>query len=379
MPLQVRSHTDRVITPWLWNLLPDNDLVLERWARRFQVSLSSPFALLSTPVGQDCPGAVRFALPSEIDRLLGKAGEVVWLSEEDVAQRLRDLEQDSTVWLGRNFTGQFSLAGAQAKTALFHREGRWGLPSGPIPTTHILKPAVAGFDDHDLNEHLCLEAARLAGLPAARSRVESFRNQTAVVIERYDRLIGEDGISRLHQEDLCQALGHPPGSKYQADGGPGPVEIVTLLRRVMPGRVASRAVQQFVDALIWNWLIAGTDAHAKNYSLLLAGGDVRLAPLYDVASFLPYPGHERDLRLAMKLGGDYRVYLHANHWPRVAQEFAVDADELIGRVRHLAAVAPAAFAEAAASPAVSALGRSLPGRLVDRVAERATRCAQLVG
>ena len=44
MPIQVRSHTDNVITPWLWNLLPDNDAVLARWAGQFQVSASSPFS-----------------------------------------------------------------------------------------------------------------------------------------------------------------------------------------------------------------------------------------------------------------------------------------------------------------------------------------------
>ena len=38
---------------------------------------------------------------------------------------------------------------------------------------------------------------------------------------------------------------------------------------------------------MWNWLIAGTDEHAQNYGLLLAGDQVRLAPLYDVASALP--------------------------------------------------------------------------------------------
>ena len=37
-------------------------------------------------------------------------------------------------------------------------------------------------------------------------------------------------------------------------------------------------------------LIAGTDAHAKNYAILIgAGGQIRLTPLYDVASTLPYP------------------------------------------------------------------------------------------
>lgn len=61
MPLQVRSHSDRTITPWLWGLLPDNDAVLARWARHFHVAPSSPFSLLATQIGEDCAGAVRFA------------------------------------------------------------------------------------------------------------------------------------------------------------------------------------------------------------------------------------------------------------------------------------------------------------------------------
>ena len=53
MPTQVKSHPDSAITPWLWGLLPDNDLVLSRWAREFHVSALSPFSLLSTPIGED--------------------------------------------------------------------------------------------------------------------------------------------------------------------------------------------------------------------------------------------------------------------------------------------------------------------------------------
>ena len=64
---------------------------------------------------------------------------------------------------------------------------RWGVPSGAIPTTHILKPAVSGFDDHELNEHLCLDAARRAGLTASRTSVERFGDETAIVVARYDR------------------------------------------------------------------------------------------------------------------------------------------------------------------------------------------------
>jgi serine/threonine-protein kinase HipA len=379
MSPHVRSHSDRIVTSWLWGLLPDNDAVLARWARQFHVSSSSPFALLATQIGEDCAGAVRFAPPEEIDRVLAHPATVTWLTEDDVGQRLADLREDSTTWLGRSFTGQFSLAGAQAKTALLFQDGRWGVPSGSTATTHILKPAVAGLDDHDLNEHLCLDAARRAGLVAVRTKVARFGDESAVVVDRYDRREVGGEIIRVHQEDLCQALALPPSLKYQNEGGPGPANIAKLFRSAMPAQAADDAVRRFADALIWNWLIAGTDAHAKNYSLLLAQDQVRLAPLYDVASALPYDMHERKLRFAMKIGGDYRVFPCQNIWPEASRELALDADALVGRVRVLAAKAPDVFADAAKAPDVDALDRPLPTRLVDLIAARSARCSQLVG
>ncbi|HEV2370506.1 MAG TPA: HipA domain-containing protein, partial [Acidimicrobiales bacterium] len=296
------------------------------------------------------------------------------LTHDEVAQRLRDLREDFTAWLGRDFTGQFSLAGAQAKTALLFENGRWGVPSGATPTTHILKPAVAGFDDHDLNEHLCLTAARQAGLLAARTRVARFDGETAIVVDRYDRDVRGGSIVRVHQEDACQALGRAPSSKYENEGGPGAKDIATLLRRVMAPSAADTAVRRFADALIWNWLIGGTDAHAKNYSLLLAGDQVRLAPMYDVASALPYDPHERQLKLAMKIGGDYRLIPYHNGWTKAARELEIDSDELTTRVRDLGVLAPDAFASAANAPGVRELGRPLPARLIDLVADRSARC-----
>lgn len=377
MPTQVRSHPDRVITPWLWNLLPDNEAVLARWSRQFHASASSPFSLLSTPVGLDCAGAVRFVPPELVEQEINRPGDVTWLTDDEVAERLRELKADSTTWLGRSFTGQFSLAGAQAKTALLYRSGRWGVPSGATPTTHILKPAVAGLDDHDLNEHLCLDAARRAGLLAARTHISRFGNETAIVVDRYDR-IGSGQIVRVHQEDLCQALEFSPAKKYQNEGGPAPAQITDIFRRVMSPQNSSAAISQFFDALVWNWLIGGTDAHAKNYSLLLSGEQVRLAPLYDIASALPYGTHERKLRLAMKIGGDYSVYPHRNNWGKAAAEIGIDADIAFHRVRELAGIVTEVFAEAAAAPDVIALKRELPRRLVDIIADRAKRCQKLI-
>ncbi|MHB1446392.1 MAG: type II toxin-antitoxin system HipA family toxin [Acidimicrobiales bacterium] len=379
MPVQVRTHPDSVITPWLWGLLPDNEAVLSRWAWQFHASASSPFSMLSTPIGHDVAGAVRFAAPDALDDVMARKGSVTWLTDEDVAQRLRELREDSTAWLGRSFTGQFSLAGAQAKTALLLREGRWGEPSGPIATSHILKPAAVGLEDHDLNEHLCMDAARRAGLVVAHTRIARFGGESAMVIDRYDRHVIDGDVVRIHQEDLCQALSVQPARKYQNEGGPGPREIARLIREAMPARVADEAILRFLDALAWNWVIAGTDAHAKNYSLLLAGGEVRLAPLYDIASALPYDLHERKLRFAMRIGRDYRVFPDHNGWPDTADDLELDADMTMRRVVELVRRAPAAFAEAASVPDIVALAHPLPPRIVDLVAERAERCLRLLG
>lgn len=287
MPLAAAVHADtparRTVTNYLAGLLPDDSDVVERWARYYSVRTSSPMFVLGTPVGRDCAGGVAFCPPGELSDFRARGGAVEWLTTGDVADLLRDLQRDRTAMLGRDFTGQFSLAGAQRKTAL-RREpgtGRWGRPSGTEPTTHILKPAISGWAEQDINEHLCLAAANRSGLTAARSSIECFDDQEAIVVARYDRIARPSGVIRVHQEDLCQGLGLGPDRKYESDGGPTAKGIAALLRRVMPPRDADAAVRTFADGLIWNWLVMGTDAHAKNYSVLLLGRDVRLAPFYE--------------------------------------------------------------------------------------------------
>jgi serine/threonine-protein kinase HipA len=238
--------------------------------------------------------------------------------------------------------GQFSLAGAQPKTALFFDGKRWGVPAGRLPTTHILKPPVPHLDGQLENEHLCLTLARAVGLPAASSTVLRFADEKAIVIERYDRIAAEKAgsrnrILRLHQEDLCQALGLLPSLKYQSDGGPTPQAVAGLLRD--HSHRASEDVGTFVSSLIFNWLIGGTDAHAKNYSLLLGSrGQVRLAPLYDLGSALPYPDiDQRRMKLAMKFGSTYRIRdIGRRHVETLAVSLALEPRTTLALARELA-------------------------------------------
>jgi serine/threonine-protein kinase HipA len=384
MPLQEPTHRHIVLAPWLDGLLPDSAAVRRRWGRQFSVSADSPFSLLSTPVGEECAGAARFVTAERLDAALAGEGDVTWLSEADVAERIRALHEDSSAWLGVDFTGRFSLAGAQAKTALLYDEvnGRWGIPTGAAATSHILKPAITGLDDHDLNEHVCLRAAGAAGLLCAPTRLVRFEDQNAVTATRYDRVSrGGRWLARVHQEDMCQALGLPPERKYQNEGGPSTRDISALLRRVLRLDQAEAGVWRFFDAVALNWLIAGTDAHAKNYSLLLSGQQVALAPLYDIASALPYramPTHR--LRLAMKFGAEYTLDTRSSTvWPRVAADFGLPVEEVRVRASALMDVLPDAFKDASADPTVAEVESPLPGRLVDAVAARVKQCRLALG
>ena len=381
MPLTAASHPPRVVEPFCWGLLPDNAAVLARWGREFGVSVANPFGLLAA-LGEDVPGAMQFVRDERISEVSVGKGDVEWLSDEEVGALLRAVRRDHTAWLGDRGEGRWSLAGAQAKIALFFDGQRWGRPSGRLATTHILKPAITGLDDHDLNEHICLRAARMLGLRAVTSKVFDFDGERSIVVERYDRELGSDGrIVRIHQEDLCQATATHPSQKYQSDGGPGPADIVRILRDHMPHRQSEVDVSAFVDALVFNWLIGAPDAHAKNYTLMLSGRQVRLAPFFDIASALAYPDfYGPKIKLAMKIGGSYRLSSIGRHaWEQLAGELRLDPESLIVRARQLTERLPDVFSTVCADPVIAALDSALPDRLLDQVASRSRSCRADLG
>jgi serine/threonine-protein kinase HipA len=269
---------------------------------------------------------------------------------DDLAQRLAQLRSDVAAMRRPGDPGKMSLPGVQAKTAFYWDDQgkRWGVPSGRAPTTHIIKPAVPGFDGLVENEHLCQAIAALSGLPAAKSSVLTLGDIPYIVVERFDRLPPAPGsafVQRVHQEDMCQALGLMPGRKYQQDGGPSIADIVSLIRRVSSN--PNTDVDRFLDANAFNWLIGGTDAHAKNYSLLISeSNEVRLSPLYDLSSQLPYP-ELIEQRVAMRIGDHYDIPLIGfTEWQALASACAVNPEILMNRLRHLADKLPEAISAA---------------------------------
>jgi serine/threonine-protein kinase HipA len=379
MPLALAQHGNAKIDPFLWGLLPDNQMVLDQWAKKFHVSARNAFSLISA-VGEDCAGAVQFIRPERFEVITGAAPpEIEWLEEADITKRLRALREDHSAWRIPRDAGQFSLAGAQPKTALLLENGRWGVPSGRVPTTHILKPPSGKFAGHTENEHFCLELARAVGLPVVDSRIMHFKDEVAIVVERYDRIRTATGLRRVHQEDICQALSIQPAHKYQNEGGPGIRDIIELLRANSSN--AAEDVRTFLDSVAFNWIIIGTDAHAKNYALLIgAEGRVRLAPLYDLASVFPYSQIDlQRVKLSMKLGGEYRFRnIQVRHWLKQAEELKVDADELVGRVDDMARQITDAGPEIDQRMTEEGLTHPVVHRLARRLVTRAAACRKVL-
>ncbi len=361
----------------LWGLLPDNEALLQRWGTHFHVSPRNPVALLSH-VGEDCAGAVQFVSDDRLADVLGGADDgVVDLTDQEVEARLAGLRQTHGVGRLTDDVGHFSLAGAQSKIALMRRPGgSWAIPTGRIPTTHILKPPSGEYDGFVENEIFCLRLARSLGMSAAHVEQIKVGAEAAICVERYDREYAGTAWHRLHQEDFCQALSVMPHLKYQNQGGPGPADLADVLWQHSSQPHAD--VEALMKALIFNYLIGGTDAHAKNYSVLFgAAGNVRLAPLYDISSAFPYPSlQKRKIKMAMKIGSHYRWWdIRLEDWQATASSMRLDKVDVLYRLAEMATELPAAASELHALFKEEGIGHPVLDRLVEEIH---ASCARLM-
>lgn len=368
-------HSGAPVINWISGLLPDRSEVLARWRSRFELKRQDAYALL-WHVGEDVAGAARFVRPDRMGNL--DDGDAEPVTHETIGERIRALSTDAAGWAPSLGTGQFSLAGAQAKFALARTEdGRWVETSGGRPTTHIFKPAIPRMADQDINEHLTMRLAAAVGLPVAHSEVMEFAGARCLVVTRFDRYQRPDGTwLRIHQEDAVQALGMSALLKYEENGGPGVRAIAALLRANVTGDHEDEDVASFIDAVAFNWLIVGTDAHARNYSLLHTRSQTRLAPLYDLNSFLPYASPGQPVNLSMKIGYTERnpARVSADDWGELAHDCGIDPSIVLTHVNALADRLLATADSIAADTSLGRWGSPLPERLAELLTSHITAC-----
>ncbi len=275
------------------------------------------------------------------------------------------------------------IDGMQPKDALARAGDGWAIPWGRQATTHILKLDRDLYPHETLVEHVTMRTAARLGLPAAATRLLHGDSFDVIVVERYDRraVTAAAGPERIHQEDLCQALGLPPRQKYQRFRGATAARCAGVLRDADRGDAGTN-VRRLADMLLFRWLVGDTDGYAKNFSILLSGAQRALAPLYDAASFLPHRGDtpERNLSFAMWAGRPEEHWrLRGTDTVRslrlLAEALGLGKVELAARAEHLAAGLPAAFEEAINSLTVDEQSTLDSLAFSGRVLRRTDRCA----
>lgn len=375
LPTAIATHVGPPVTAFLRGLLPESDAALDAIGRRHRIDTRDELALLSV-IGMDCAGAVQFCQADQIEATIRREGSLQECSVGDIEIRLDEMDTDENAsW---TMPGEhWSLGGTQQKFALRRQHDRWYVAQGSEATTHIIKPGIRKMKAQALDEHASMRAARIVGIDAAYTEYTSFRSQDAIVVSRFDRA-GVDGdlVVRLHQEDLCQALGQD--EKYESDGGPSALDIIRMLREVSEtAGAARRNVERFVDGLIYNTVIGAPDAHARNYAVLLDGDSVNLAPIYDVASGFAYDPPASGRRVvSMSVGGVFELDgIGRDAWSRFADAAGLDVDRTVDRVAELAALVPEALASALEDiddyeGHVSALRERLLSGLAARVAQQ---------
>ena len=346
MPLRAEPYPSVVISPWLANLLPEEEQ-LQILTRSLGLDQADVLAVLAE-IGGDTAGALSFG--ASTDRALWAYTPLTTFYDTPdprlaLERHFEDLGRRPFL-VGEEGVRQ-SLAGGQKKSALavlgpdgapvlrLPQEGDvLAIPLNGALSTLIVKPDNPNLPGITENEVWCLRMAQAIGIEAAQATILQSSKRTAIGVLRYDRRVGRSGqLLRLHQEDFAQANGLPPGRKYERGTLPG-LDLKSLLET---GRhVSATDALALLDQVIFNILAANTDAHAKNYSLILpVGAPPRLAPLYDVSTVLSWPHVVKTY--AQFIDGKKRNpdMVAGRHWEAIAREIGYRPTDVKNRVQQI--------------------------------------------
>jgi serine/threonine-protein kinase HipA len=322
---------------WFDGLLPEGDRRV-RLAARFGLRSEDTFGLLGE-IGWECAGAVA-VLPEDQSPT---SGRYELIDDAGVAERLDalpsiDLDPDDAI--------RMSLGGAQDKLLLARIAQRWALPIDGAPSTHILKPEPDLWPGLAAAEAWALRVASAATYTSTAELSTGLGARPVIVVTRYDRQHPGDRITRIHQEDLCQALGLPVGLKYARPGHPEDPSLARLARILVERAVDPPAeLIRLLEQVAASVALRNADSHAKNLSILHQGNAVRLAPLYDVAptiAFLP-----RQTNLGLSIGGKFKLTeIGAEHLMAEATSWGIPARDAAETINAVAAAMSDAVAEA---------------------------------
>lgn len=321
LPIREELYSNKECKGFFNGLLPESEHVRISIGKKYGINPKNDFSLLSA-IGYDCAGAVAFFenKPKNLKEYYKIEGNI--LSDNELEKYIKELPKKP---LALGYDKRLSLAGAQDKTAVVLIKDRVAIPENNVPSTYILKPAISGYKETVENEYICMKVAAKLGIQIPNIQIGQANDTQYLLIERYDREISDGKIKRIHQEDFCQASNIPSAYKYQAEGGVDFKRCIEILKKTTRPAVA---IKQFVELMIFNYLVGNNDAHGKNFSIMYYdSGEIMFAPAYDILCTSVYP--DLSSKMAMKIGGYYESdKIFPRHFERMAKDVGISYTQL---------------------------------------------------
>ena len=310
LPLREAPYLADDAYAYFTNLLPEGK-ILNVISRKLQIPVSNPFELLKA-VGGDCAGAVSLFEAGESPPDPGACAYKA-LDDDHLAKIIDELPQNP--FMAGQKGVRLSLAGAQEKLPVSLKGNKIRISVNGAPSSHILKTPIQDLHDTVENETFCMMLARRMGLAVPDIRIIRVNHIPLYIIDRYDRKTENNRITRLVQEDFCQALNVSAQLKYT----PTLEDCFSLIRN--ESAVQIKDTRRLLQLVIFNGLIGNSDAHAKNISFLHGENGTTLAPFYDLLSTYVYPYAKK---MAMKIGGGRHFqFLTPEHFKRFSGDVRI--------------------------------------------------------
>ncbi len=155
----------------------------------------------------------------------------------------------------------------------------------PIPSL-IVKAGSAAYPHLAVNEYLCLDAARRAGIDVPSFALSD--DGQMLVIERFDLVTGESGqTERLGFEDIAALAGLRVRDVHSDRKYHGSYQRVAELLRQL--QLHSVNLHRFFAQVAFSIMVRNGDAHLKNFGVLYRSPtEVWLAPMFDVVTTTVY-------------------------------------------------------------------------------------------
>jgi serine/threonine-protein kinase HipA len=295
MPVRNTAYNARTLHPIFQMNIPEG-YVLEQLRNRLAKTTPINPMLLMALTGSGSPIGRVGVKSAEIDRLVSSTAQPAGKSLVQILAW--DGAHDLFAELVDSYILRTGISGVQPKVIVPEDMGGDFKATMLMPEL-IVKSGRSDFPGLAINEFVCMDAARRAGMPVPEFYLSD--NRQLFVMRRFDR---EPDQSAIGFEDMAVLMGLGAEQKYASSYE----RIARAIRLFCAPENLRSSLDQFFDIVALSCMVGNGDAHLKNFGVLYRdpmGGDARLAPAYDVVNTTAYIKEDS---LALSLSGSKSLF-----------------------------------------------------------------------